>query len=328
MYVHDFRVMIWILYVPGLFIFVYFWLVPESFRWLFRTGHFDRAVNILKQNARINNKVLTTKSIEILHMKYSTDSLSKYDDHNKSNEESLTQSLYLIFKSKVLCLRFLNGCYQWIACVMCYYGLSISSVHIPGADRYISFIFVMAVEIPAVLLAQPLLSRMKRRPLLFATFAIAGISVISTRFIPDDYSIIEVGLLSLGKASVSIAFAGLYIFTAEQWPTNIRNTSVSCCSMAGRIGSMAAPFAVILFVRHNNKFVIVCSSFIKICLVFFSGYSNAIIFSFTLWNFQYYCGVLCTREPRNVIEKIARHNRRGHQFISIVCHPEVKKILI
>lgn len=32
MYVHDFRLLMQILYVPGLFVFIYLWLVPESVR--------------------------------------------------------------------------------------------------------------------------------------------------------------------------------------------------------------------------------------------------------------------------------------------------------
>lgn len=32
MYVHDFRLLMQILYVPGMFIFIYFWIVPESVR--------------------------------------------------------------------------------------------------------------------------------------------------------------------------------------------------------------------------------------------------------------------------------------------------------
>lgn len=33
MYVHDFRIFIRIFYIPGLLLFVYFWLIPESVRW-------------------------------------------------------------------------------------------------------------------------------------------------------------------------------------------------------------------------------------------------------------------------------------------------------
>lgn len=81
-------------------------------------------------------------------------------------------------------------------------------------------------------------------------FAISAVSIIITPFIPEEHSTIVLILFVVGKGSVTIAFEVLYIFTAEQWPTNLRTTIMNSCSMMGRIGLMVAPLAVIL-VRHS-----------------------------------------------------------------------------
>lgn len=159
---------------------------------------------------------------------------------------SIIQSLKSIFKSKVLLLRFLNNCYQWINCCFCYYGLSLIATQVPGENRYISFIFVVAIEIPGLLIALPLLNRMKRRILLFCALSVTAFATIVTSLVPAENSTIILLLFMLGKCSITLAFNSLYVFTAEQWPTNVRTTIMSSCSMIGRTGSMLAPAVVLV----------------------------------------------------------------------------------
>jgi len=45
----------------------------------------------------------------------------------------------------------------------------------------------------------------------------------------------------LGKGCASGAFAIVFQYTAEMYPTEIRSTALGCCSMVGRIGSITAP---------------------------------------------------------------------------------------
>ncbi|OWK12292.1 hypothetical protein Celaphus_00003390 [Cervus elaphus hippelaphus] len=50
----------------------------------------------------------------------------------------------------------------------------------------------------------------------------------------------------LGKFGVTSAFAMLYVFTAELYPTLVRNMAVGVTSMASRVGSIIAPYFVYL----------------------------------------------------------------------------------
>lgn len=50
----------------------------------------------------------------------------------------------------------------------------------------------------------------------------------------------------LGKFGVTSAFAMLYVFTAELYPTLVRNMAVGIASMASRVGSIIAPYFVYL----------------------------------------------------------------------------------
>ena len=58
-------------------------------------------------------------------------------------------------------------------------------------------------------------------------------------------------LLSLiGKFAVSTAFALLYVYTTELFPTEARNKGMGLSSVAARFGGILAPF-VSLLVRTN-----------------------------------------------------------------------------
>lgn len=244
MYVHDFRTLIRVLYTPGLAVMIYLWLVPESIRWLLVSGKVDRAIKTLKRVASVNGKTLSDKSIELIKLNYSKNKHANENTANKPNK-SLLQTFGLIFKSKTLCIRLLSCCYLWMVCCFCYYGLSLFSTHIPSGNRYTNFILVAAIEMPGTLVALLLLNRMKRRFLLFSTLLFTALAIISTPLIPKENSNLVLPLFMLGKASITCAFNALYIFTAEQWPTNLRSTIMNTCSMIGRIGAMVAPHILV-----------------------------------------------------------------------------------
>lgn len=118
-------------------------------RWLLVKGHVERATGILKRTARVNGKELSEKSVEWLKLNYCPESKkNNLDDLVANDRPSLTQSISTILKSKTLCLRLTICCYQWIVCCFVYYGLSLMATHVPGKNRYISFIVVVAIEIP------------------------------------------------------------------------------------------------------------------------------------------------------------------------------------
>lgn len=61
-----------------------------------------------------------------------------------------------------------------------------------------------------------------------------------------DYSSVSIALVMLGKFGITSAFSMLYVFTAELYPTLVRNMAVGTASMASRVGSIIAPYFVYL----------------------------------------------------------------------------------
>lgn len=157
-------------------------------------------------------------------------------------------------KIRILFLFSSSGCFG-------YYVMSLQSTHVPGANRYVSFIFTMGIEIPGIILSQLLLNRMNRRTMIPMMLGLAALSVIVSLLIPKEYSTIALLLFLVGKASMTCAYTSTFVLTAELWPTNIRTTIMNTCLCAGRIGSSLAPFTVILV--SVKWFFIFCNQFWK-----------------------------------------------------------------
>lgn len=49
-----------------------------------------------------------------------------------------------------------------------------------------------------------------------------------------------------GKFGFTMAFGIVYIYTAEIYPTVLRNVGMGMCSSAARIGSITAPYVIYL----------------------------------------------------------------------------------
>lgn len=247
-YVHDFRQLLQILHAPGLLMIIYLWKYPESIRWLLIKGRTEQAIKVLQQTASVNRRTLSSSSIAYIQNTYSVKSTA---NNIESNDEMLTicQSLHYILKSKCLMLRFISCCFIWIACCFCYYILSLRATKIAGENRYVNFIFMSAIEFPGILLAVPLLKKMRRKRMMFTLLFMTAIFAFVVTLIPADQSVLMLIAFLISKASITCAINAVYVYTVECWPTNIRNTVMNCCSMVGRLGAMVAPLIAVLVSR-------------------------------------------------------------------------------
>ncbi|KAG8232378.1 hypothetical protein J437_LFUL012778 [Ladona fulva] len=53
-------------------------------------------------------------------------------------------------------------------------------------------------------------------------------------------------LAMFGKLAITAAYGAIYVFSAEQFPTVIRNVGIGASSMSARIGGILAPFINLL----------------------------------------------------------------------------------
>lgn len=85
------------------------------------------------------------------------------------------------------------------------------------------------------------MDRIGRKPILVFCQILAGATCTIAAFIPDDEEGLITGLFLAGKFGASASFAIVYLYTAELYPTVIRNSALGSASMVARIGGIAAP---------------------------------------------------------------------------------------
>ncbi|KAK4883420.1 hypothetical protein RN001_006739 [Aquatica leii] len=233
--VQSWRTLLRILYPFSLLVVFHFWLLPESVRWLLAKNKFDKARKVLEHLAKVNGKSIKEESFKQL------EAYTLKED--KLGNDYLTQ----FFSSTSLVLRLVNCSISWMFCTFLYNGLTVNSVKLSG-NSYLDFILIMIVEILGSI-SYVMVDKIGRKKTLAGGFSLTAITCISSIFVPLEIYWLKLILYLFGKYGVSISIAVLYTLTSEIFPTPLRNTLLSTCSMFGALGAMAAPQMPLLEAR-------------------------------------------------------------------------------
>lgn len=126
-----------------------------------------------------------------------------------------------------------------------YYGLSWNTNNL-GDNYLLNFVISGAVEIPAYTFVILTLNRYGRKTILSGCMIFAGFVLLLTMLIPADQELLLVLLAMLGKMAITSSYGTIYVFSAEQFPTVIRNVGLGAASMSARIGGILAPYFLLL----------------------------------------------------------------------------------
>ncbi|XP_077862260.1 organic cation transporter protein-like [Saccoglossus kowalevskii] len=217
---------IFIVFIP------YVWYVEESPRWLIQVGNFPRAKKIIKKAAK-QNKVVLPENIIMFE---------KQQPGNNKVNDSLTQyTLIDILKRPRLRLRTLNLCFNWFAVSLVYWAISLNTDTLSG-NPYLTFFISGAVEIPSALIYWLLLDKIGRRYMLCGAMVLSGVALVTS----GKYGTVSTAFAMIGKFFSSMAFGITYLFSAEIYPTCVRNAGMGISSTSARIGTIIAPFVMLL----------------------------------------------------------------------------------
>ncbi|KAJ6638845.1 Organic cation transporter protein [Pseudolycoriella hygida] len=275
MHFTNFRTQLQILYAPLLAIISYFWLIPESVRWLAITGKTKQASKTILRAAKVNSIKLSENVLNMIQaVNFDTLTEAKKEKNNASgaatkNGNSEQQESFLdVLRSKTLLARLMNCSFCWITNALVYYGLSLNSVNLAGS-KYVNFMLVCAAEIPGYFITIMVMEHVGRKWTLCGSLVTCGLSCLASQYLPNDEPVLRLILFLVGKSAITVSFTVLYVYTAELYPTNLRNSLVCACSMVGRIGSIVAPQTPLLirFYEPLPLLLFGCSSIISGLLV-------------------------------------------------------------
>nr|XP_034332276.1 uncharacterized protein LOC105331458 isoform X2 [Crassostrea gigas] len=227
--IRDWRKLNLALALPTILFLFYTICVPESTRWLVVRGKREKAEKILRRIARRNNRL------------FQEPILSKEDGVDRAPQVSF---ITLWSHPRLLCNTVVVF-FNWFVVALVFLGLSWNVNNLAG-DVFLNFFLTSIAEIVGFLLCIPLLDRVGRKPVYVVSLFTGGFALLLTMVpvlvgSPDIQWVMS--LLSLvGKVGSSAAFATIFLYSAELFPTVIRNTGLGIANFCARTGGMIAPY--------------------------------------------------------------------------------------
>lgn len=68
-------------------------------------------------------------------------------------------------------------------------------------------------------------------------------------------------LAMVGKISITVSYGTVYIFSAEQFPTVVRNAGLGASSTFARLGSILAPYINLMVSKVSNCLILILCKF-------------------------------------------------------------------
>ncbi|XP_050453891.1 organic cation transporter protein-like isoform X2 [Cataglyphis hispanica] len=202
--------------LPSIILLSYWWIVPESPRWLLAMGKQREACKVLQRAANIN-KVENVDVPEIIR---------KHCLHQNLKKSALDYkpSFLDLFRTPNMRVKSLSIFFNWIVCGM-----------VSGA-----------IQVPGNFVAWWAMNKLGRRITLICSNSITGLACLLLIFVSHDMAWLRLLLACLGIVGMSVSFTTVYLFSGELFPTVVRNIGVGASSMCARVGSIVAPFVVSL----------------------------------------------------------------------------------
>ncbi|XP_070533313.1 organic cation transporter protein-like isoform X2 [Ptychodera flava] len=218
----------------------YYWLVPESARWLIQQKKYDKAEKILRKAAKKNKVSLPDNLFEEEKANGKRDTT----DNDVTIKPGKKQNTMIdLFKTPNLRCRTLNLCFSWFTCSFVYYGISFNTDTLHG-NPYISFLIAGAVEIPGYLSSWWACDKLGRRWSLCLCLILSGLSLVACGLVGNSTATMVLAMVA--KLFSSGAFGAVYIFSAEIFPTSVRNAGMGISSTLARIGTVISPYVMLL----------------------------------------------------------------------------------
>lgn len=127
-----------------------------------------------------------------------------------------------------------------------YYGLTLNVGNL-GTDIHFGVILNAVAELPAYALTGIAVRWCGRRLMATVTMAVSGALCIAGGMFGGKGELATAARLGCAAVGIFLEAAGfdvLYIYTAELFPTVVRNAALGCVTVAGQMGAMAAPMVV------------------------------------------------------------------------------------
>ncbi|KAL9979765.1 hypothetical protein ACROYT_G017475 [Oculina patagonica] len=215
--------------------------IPESVRWLLKKGRLTEARKILSNVARLNGKEMPDE---------------KFDLTSDEQNERLGDFRDL-FKTRRMIHKTLGSWVMWFAGSFLGWAIIFIAPFI-GGSIYINVVISFASILPSYPICAALTLRFGRRKLVAVSFLLAAVGAIGALLLSDRAEY-DKGYMA-GKIFMAIVVAGLsneiaftlvYVYSAELFPTTVRNVGMGTSTACARVGAFVSSYAPLLLGVHR-----------------------------------------------------------------------------
>lgn len=226
---------------PPLLIFTIYAIFPESARWLAAQGHLTQAHAVLMKFAGKESSSIDSDALK-----------HKLAEYHEGEVESKTiayltknQSYLELLRSPRLRKRTVILCFNWLVISMVYYGFLLYVTRLDG-NPYLNLFLMYLSDVPTHLINWVILQKFGRRIPYSAIMVIGGFICLLVLAVPEEQKGAITALAFIGRFMISGSFSNVYLYSTELYPTILRNQGIGICSTSARVGSLIAPYIVML----------------------------------------------------------------------------------
>lgn len=237
-FIRDWRTLALACGVPAIPVVLGWFITRESPRWLLLKGKAKRAEVILKRVSEVNGKEMPK------------------DDLMEPEDQTRIGDVRDLFSSKLMARKTLLSWYIWFVCGMVYYGVYLSTPNV-GGNLYMNFFLTSFIEVFCLPIIVWSSDRFGRKKVIIGSLILAAVSSIGAVLLTtEDDS--NKGMLAgriifsmvFAKVFITITFDLVYVYSAELFPTVIRNIGMGTSTASARIGAFCSPYIVYLSNVH------------------------------------------------------------------------------
>uniref|UniRef100_H3D5D4 Solute carrier family 22 member 13b n=1 Tax=Tetraodon nigroviridis TaxID=99883 RepID=H3D5D4_TETNG len=248
----NWRIMLLVIISPVLLLLgLLYWFLPESARWLLTQGKMEAAKKELQRAARINGKKIPETLLGFQTVCFQLQ-LEIETPPKKQTVLDLFKISYL--RKLTLILGF-----TWFSISLVYYALTLNVGNF-GSNIYATQVIFGAIELPSFLSSYVSNQRIGRRISQTGFLVLGGVTCLLVLAVPQDLPVVVTVVAVLGKYSFTAALSTAYLYTAELFPTSLRQNGMGISSMFACVGGILAPLVGLLEVYHPSIPMVICGT--------------------------------------------------------------------